>query len=136
MNTFVINLYDATKQQRIDGVTSFVGIDASGAFGIRAHHARFMTSLVIGLARFRVAGEGWCYLALTGGIVYFVDNELNLATRHFLLDTDLDRVSAKLDQQLRAEEENLRATRESLHRMEQAMVKRMLSLQRKSGWRP
>lgn len=133
MNQFVMNLFDATHELRIDAVTSFVGEDASGSFGIQPHHARFITTLVFGLARFRQATEDWQYLALPGAVMYFNNNELTLSTRHFLIDTDLERISSLLDQQLIAEEENLRATRESLRRMEQAMLKRMVALQRNTS---
>lgn len=134
MNQFTLNLFDATHELRIDGVTSFIGEDASGSFGIQSNHARFMTTLVFGLARFRQVKEDWQYLALPGAVVYFNDNELTLSTRHFLIDTDLERISTLLDQELIAEEENLRATRDSLRKMEQAMFKRMVALQRKTGW--
>lgn len=136
MNSFVLNLYDSSHEQRITGVTTFVGEDASGSFGIQAHHARFMTVLVFGLARFRLATEQWQYLALPGGIVYFNKNELMLSTRYFLMDSDLERICSLLDQKMAAEEDNLKASRESLQRMEQAMFKRMMALQRKSGWQP
>ena len=134
MNQFVLNLFDASHEQRITGVTSFIGEDATGCFGIQANHARFMTTLVFGLARFSLSLDEWQYLALPGAVVYFNNNELTVSTRHFLIDTDLERISTLLEQQLIAEEENLRATRESLHRMEQAMMKRMLALKRKTGW--
>lgn len=134
MNRFALNLFDASHEQRIEGVTSFVGEDASGSFGIQAHHARFMTTLVFGLARFRLETEDWQYLALPGAVVYFNNNELTISTRHFLIDTDLERISTLLEQQLIAEEESLHATKESLHQMEQAILKRMLTLKRKTGW--
>jgi F-type H+-transporting ATPase subunit epsilon len=127
-----MNLLDATHEQRIAGVTTFIGEDASGSFGILPNHARFMTTLIFGLARFRLSTEDWHYLALPGAVVYFNQNELTLSTRHFLIDTDLERISLSLEQQLIAEEENLRATRESLHRMEQAMLKRLWTLKRKT----
>jgi len=135
MNSFVLNLYDASHDLKIDGVTTFVGMDASGSFGIQANHARFMTTLVFGLARFRQQEtDEWQYLALPGGVLYFRNNELTVSTRHFIVDTDIERISALLDRQLIAEEENLRATRLSLRRMEQAILKRMVSLQRKADW--
>ncbi|MDO9169327.1 MAG: F0F1 ATP synthase subunit epsilon [Methylobacter sp.] len=134
MNPFVLNLFDASHEQRIAGVTSFIAEDATGSFGIQANHARFMTTLVFGLARFSLSTDAWQYLALPGAVVYFNNNELTVSTRHFLIDTDLERISTLLEQQLITEEENLHATRESLHRMEQAMMKRMLALKRKTGW--
>ncbi|TAL45859.1 MAG: F0F1 ATP synthase subunit epsilon [Methylovulum sp.] len=134
MNSFVINIFAATQEQRITGVTSFVGEDASGYFGIQAHHARFMTTLVFGLARFRLATEAWQYLALPGAVLYFNNNELTLGTQHFLIDSDLERISALLQEQFSSREDDLRSTRESLNRMEQAMLKRLMSLKRKTVW--
>ena len=134
MSPFVLNLFDATHEQRIAGVTSFVGEDASGCFGILPNHARFMTTLVFGLARFRLGTADWQYLALPGAVLYFNNNALTISTWHFLIDTDLERISVLLDRQLIAEEDNLRATRESLHRMEQAMLERLLTLKRKTVW--
>lgn len=134
MNQFVLNLFDPSHEQHITGVTSFVGEDASGSFGIQPNHARFMTTLVFGLSRFRLATEDWQYLALPGGVAYFNNNELTISTRYFLIDTDLERISTLLEQHTLAEEENMHATKESLHRMEQAMLKRMLALKRKTSW--
>lgn len=135
MNTYAINLFDSADHQKIDGVTSFVGMDATGSFGIQAHHARFMTILVFGLARFKQEEGDWQYLALPGGVLYFNEKGLTISTRHFLIDSDFDRISALLGQQLIVEEESLRATRLSLHRMEQAILKQMAALQRKPGWK-
>lgn len=136
MNTFVMNLYDTANHFKIDDVTSFIGMDASGSFGLQANHARFMTTLVFGLARFKQEDGDWRYLALPGGVLYFKQNELTVSTRHFVVDSDIERISHSLDQQLITEEENLRATRLSLRRMEQAILKQMVSLQRKSSWKP
>ena len=52
--TFQIILRDTAGHESIEGVVSFVGEDASGSFGIRAGHDRMITSLVFGLARFRL----------------------------------------------------------------------------------
>ena len=134
MSRFTLKLFDAGHELRIDGVSSFIGVDASGSFGILPNHARFMTTLIFGLARFRLDTDDWHYLALPGAVLYFNNNVLTISTRHFLIDTDLERISVSLDRQLIVEEDNLRATRESLHRMEQAMLKRLLTLKRKTIW--
>lgn len=133
MNTFTLILRDATHSERIDGVTSFVGEDASGSFGILAGHARTMTTLVFGLARFRGAETDWRYLALPGAVLYFVDNELMISTRRYLMDSDYEQISAALQKQLLAEEEHLRTTKESLHRMDEEVLRRMWAMRREYG---
>ena len=112
-------------------MTSFVGEDASGSFGILAGHARMVTSLMIGLARFRIGEDAWRYLALPGAVLYFDDNVLTLSTRHYLLDDDYLRISQALQQQLLAEEEALHAMKQSLHRMDQEVLKRLWEMGRK-----
>jgi len=133
MKQFSLILQDATHNQQIDGVTSFVGEDSSGSFGILAGHDRLITALVIGLARFRVGDGDWQYLAVPGGILYFQDNVLTLSTRHYLLDNDYNRISQALQQQLLTEEEQLHAMKTSLHRMEEEVLKRLWELSAKNG---
>jgi F-type H+-transporting ATPase subunit epsilon len=129
MNGFTLQLYDSRQSERIDGVTSFVGEDASGSFGIMPGHARMMTTLLFGLARFRRGKEApWHYLAMPGAVLYFADNTLSLVSRHYLIDEDYERISQRLADELLAEEEQLRELRESLKRMEEAMLKRMWEL--------
>ena len=133
MRAFTLTLQDATHSETIDGVTSFVGEDASGSFGILAGHARVMTTLIIGLARFRIGENTWKYLALPRGVLYFHDNELTLSTRRYLVDDDYMRISRALQQQLLAEEETLHSIKRSLHQMEQEALKRLWQIGRRSA---
>jgi len=132
VNTFAIQLYDSTQQQRIENVTSFIGEDSNGCFGLQAHHARFMTTLIFGLFRYRLQTDDWQYLALPGGVLYFHKNVLTISTRHFLIDNNFERISDLLTHQLLTEEEALTATRSSLQKMEQSMLTRLWKLQRYS----
>lgn len=128
-NTFTLQLFDSRCSERIEDVTSFVGEDSSGRFGIMSGHRRFMTVLVFGLARFRRGTESpWEYLALPGALLYFVNNTLTLGSRHYLRDSDYERISQRLADELLAEEEELHDIRESVKRMEEAMLKRMWQL--------
>jgi F-type H+-transporting ATPase subunit epsilon len=130
MKTFTLRLQDATQSEEITGVTSFVGEDATGGFGILAGHERMMALLIIGLARYRVGEATWKYLALPGAVLYFNDNVLTLSTRHYLSDDDYLRISQALHQQLLAEEEKLHAMKESLHHMEEEVLKRLWEMGR------
>jgi F-type H+-transporting ATPase subunit epsilon len=133
MKAFTLLLQDSTRLSRIDDVVTFVGEDASGSFGILANHARMMTVLVMGLARFKTEEADWQYLALPGAVLHFNDNVLTLNTRHFLQDTDYMRISKALKEELVAEEEHLRGTKTSLRRMEEEILKRMWEMGRKGG---
>jgi len=130
MSGITLHLQDAMHSETIEQVSSFVGEDASGSFGLLAGHERFMTSLVFGLARFRVQGSAWEYLALPGALLYFVDDHLYLNTRRLLRDSDYERITAALEDQLLAEEHNLRGVKDRLHNMEQEMFKRLWRMER------
>ena len=130
VKTFTLLLHDATRAERISGVTSFVGEDDSGSFGILAGHARMMTSLVMGLARYRVGGQPWRYLALPGALLYFRADVLSISTRRYLVDDDYVRISEALRDQLLAEERALQGTKRSLQQMEEEVLRRLWSLGR------
>lgn len=128
MRTFALEVQDATHAELVTGVTSFVGQDSTGSFGIKAGHARMMASLSFGLARFRTQTSDWQYLALPGALLYFHDNTLTLSTRHYVIDDDYMRITAVLREQLVAEEGELASLKESLHRMEEEALRRMWRL--------
>jgi F-type H+-transporting ATPase subunit epsilon len=125
VKTFVVHLQDATHQEQIDGVVSFVGQDRSGSFGILADHQRMMTMLSFGLSRYRTTDDVWHYVALPGGLLYFLDNVLTLSTRRYIRDDDSTRISRALEEQLFAEEESLRTVKESLSHLEEEMFRRL-----------
>jgi len=133
MKTFTLLLQDATHAERIEDISSFVGEDKSGSFGILAGHARMMTTLVIGLARYRIASEPWQYLAQPGAVLYFQNNLLTISTRHYFRDEDYMRISSTLQQKLLAEEEALHSVKHSLQHMEEELLKRMWEMRRHQG---
>jgi len=130
---FTLRLQDATRSEDFDDVTGFVGEDSSGSFAILADHERFITVLILGLARFRVGESSWSYLALPGAVVYFRDNLLTVNTRRYLLDEDYHRISTALQQQLLQEEDSLHTMKSSLRRLEDEFLKRMWEMGRRAG---
>jgi F-type H+-transporting ATPase subunit epsilon len=130
MKYFRMRLLDSTHTQAIAHLTSFVGEDASGSFGILAGHRRMMTLLRPGLARYRIDERPWIYLALPGALLYFKNNLLTLNTRHFLLDEDYRRINQALHEQLLAEEEKLAGIKRSLHRMEESVMRKLWEMGR------
>jgi len=128
VSAFTLHLQSATQYARIEDVESFVARDASGAFGLLAGAERMMTVLGYGLARFRSAGGAWHYLALPGGLAYFVDGELFLSTRRYVLGDDFRTVAAAVDSALAAEDSALRSLKESVARLEREMVRRLWRL--------
>lgn len=130
MNTFELHLQSGTQNEMADGVVSFIGEDESGQFGIQANHARIMTCLVYGLARFRLHNDETEYLAMPGGLLYFLDNRLYISTRQYLRSKDYQTIVTAMDEQLRREDENVRSVRESLQKLDKEMLKRLWELKR------
>lgn len=133
MNNFTLTLQSASRIEVFEDTTAFIGEDASGSFGIRAGHTRFMTLLVVGLARFQCHNESWQYLAVPGAIVYFHDNALILSTRRYLLDDDYNRITEALRRELLAEEEKLQTMKQSLRNMEDEILKRLWEMGRRDS---
>ena len=125
MKSFTLTLQDATHVEKYEGITSFVGEDTSGSFGILPNHGRMMTSLVMGLARFRIGDQNWQYIATPGAMLYFNNNTLTLSCRHFFIDTDYMRISTALEEQLLEEEIQLQTQKQSLRHMEEEVLKRL-----------
>jgi F-type H+-transporting ATPase subunit epsilon len=129
MKTFQIILRDTAGHECIEDVVSFVGEDASGSFGIRAGHDRMITSLVFGLARFRLAQGPWQYLAMPGAMLYFIGNRLHINTRRYLRSEDYENVSQALVDVLAAEEQELLEMKTNLRRIEESIMRRLLELE-------
>jgi F-type H+-transporting ATPase subunit epsilon len=132
MKTFRLHLMSMTRSEVIPDVVQFTGRDTAGSFGILANAHRRMTALVFGLAHFQNAGGKVEYLALPGGLLYFVENVLRIATTNFVRSSSPEEISEALDRQLRTEEAELRDTRQSLHRLDEEIMKRMFELKRKA----
>lgn len=124
-------MQSATQYERIDGVASFVGEDATGQFGILASHERFITSLRPALARFRTAEDAWQYLALPGGALYFNRGELYISTGRYAKGGDYRQMRSTLRERIVAEEKGLQALRSSVRRLEHEMFRRLYELQRR-----
>jgi F-type H+-transporting ATPase subunit epsilon len=130
MSGFAVHLLAADRSERIAGVTSFVGEDRSGSFGLLPRHERFMTVLGFGLARVRCSDGAWEYLGFPGGLLYFVDDECLISTRRYVRDRDVTRIAQLLTRELLAEEQALAETRRKLHQMEAEMLKQLVRLGR------
>lgn len=135
MSGFPLHLNQATRCERIEGVTAFIGEDKTGQFGIHPGHERFMTIHVFGLAQFRVGTQPFEYLAVPGGLLYFVGGELFLCSRRLFRHRDYREVALALTEQLAAEERDLHGLKQSLRRLEDEMLKRLWRIGRETPLR-
>ncbi len=130
MSGFDLHLCSATRIEHIAGVSSFVGEDASGQFGIMAKRSRFATVLDYGLSRFRIGEADWQYLALPGAVLHFAGNVLQLSAQRYFYGPDFRTISETLTHQLLDEERRVRQLSQNLERMEQSMLQRLWEMAR------
>lgn len=129
MNRFRVELLAADRTECIDDVVGFVGEDASGSFGLMAGHERFMTVLVFGLARLRLADGRRLFVGLPGGLLDFRADGLHISTRRYLLGDDAAGIGRALASELLAEEQALATTLSKLRRLEAEMLQRLAQLE-------
>ena len=125
MKHYKIHLMSPKKEEWIENVISFTGRDTSGSFNILADAFRRMTVLEFGLAQFRTENGEIGYLALPGGLLYFLRNELRLITTHYVRDPNFENISAALEKEVQKEEEEILETKKSIRRLDEEILKRM-----------
>lgn len=130
MKTFTLHLHGMNRYEQVENIVSFVGEDETGSFGIQAGHARMLTFLKFGLAYFRYPSGEKEYLALPGGLLYFTRNELRVNTQSFLRNKNYEEIVSKLEHEFRAEEEDLKNIKESLHRLEEEVFRRLYKMKK------
>lgn len=104
MSGFVLHLQSVTGYLRMEGVTSFIGADDLGSFGILPQRAPFMTRLSFGLARYLLADGTYRFVALQGAVLYFRGGELTVSTQRFVEGKSYGEVHEALVRELAAEE--------------------------------
>lgn len=130
MKTFTLNLQSASQNEKIENVTSFVSEDNTGRFGILPDHARMIAYLSFGISWFREKNATERYIALPGGVLYFINNQLYLSTSYYLVDQDYHRLTEKLENELKIHEENVRGITDSLKRLDEEIIKYLLRLKK------
>jgi F-type H+-transporting ATPase subunit epsilon len=133
MKSFVLELLSPSRTERVEGIVSFVGRDASGSFGILPDAARRISALSLGLAQIRFNDGRTEYLALPGGLLYFVSNVLRISSEEFVRDANFERISAVLEKKRVEEEGSVSETRRSLHRLDEEIMKRLSRMKWGSG---
>lgn len=134
MACFDLYLQSSTQCEKMSHIVSFVGEDASGLFGILAQHTQMMTCLHFGLAWFRYDNNETEYLALPGAILYFKDNQLFLATRHYVRHKEYQAIQHILENELKSEADHLISINDSLHRLDEEMLQRLWNLKRQNAY--
>lgn len=129
MNTFTLEVQSpGANGPHFTDIVSFSGRDSSGDFSILAHAERRMTVLMFGLASFKHENGLQEFLALPGGLLYFRNNELLIATQSFAQSIDFKTITTALESEIRVSETEVRETRRSLRRLDEEILRRLSRL--------
>lgn len=128
MKTFRLHLMSPQKEEWIEDAVSFTARDLSGSFSLLADAARRMTVLTFGLAQVRTAGEKTEYLALPGGLLYFLRNEIRLAATNYVRDSSYETITAALNRDIQKGEAEILETKKSIRRLDDEILKRLLRM--------
>jgi F-type H+-transporting ATPase subunit epsilon len=103
----------------VDVVVHVRAEDPSGSFGIKPHHASFVTTLPISVVSWRQRDGEEVYCAVRGAVLSVDDDTVSIATREAVVDRDLARLehevlarfrrTAEESARVRVDEERLRA---------------------------
>jgi len=139
MSAFTLTLRDCRGSARFDAVTRLVAADATGSFGLLAHHEPMVAVLRYGLARFLDAGT-WRYVALPGGVLRFAENAASIATVHYFLGEERSAIVGELQAEMRRSDSEVRRVETALAEIEESLIRRLGELggtsARGAGWWP
>lgn len=130
---FELQLLSPDMQHTDPKALSFVGEDASGRFGIQAHHDQFMTVLIPGLARFESMSAGWLYIATTGALVHFSENHLNLISGGVWINADYKLLIEQLENQMRLIREQGYLLKRSMGQMDHQVLRKLWEFEKSNG---
>jgi F-type H+-transporting ATPase subunit epsilon len=133
MKTFATELLDGHGADRFTAVRQFVAADASGSFGLLAGHEPMVAVLRYGLARLEDADGQWHYVALPGGVLRFAGNRLTLATVHYFLGMERDRLVEQLASEMSRADSDIALARATLTEIEHSLVRRLTELATHGG---
>jgi F-type H+-transporting ATPase subunit epsilon len=131
MSIFTLHLQSGIKYEEIADVISFTATDKSGSFGLEANHARMMTCLIYGLAKFQTKNDKVEYLAMPGAVIYFKDNHLYVNTSRYLRGNNYEVISEQLNNELANEEKISKNVKETLKHLDENLLRRLWQMKKK-----
>jgi F-type H+-transporting ATPase subunit epsilon len=110
-----------------DRVTYVRAEDASGSFGIEPHHANLLTTLAVGVVRWRGDSGRDHYVAVRGGVLRARDGKLvEIATREAVVSDDLALLRGQVASAMAKDLEAEHSTRSGVLRLEHAAIRQVV----------
>lgn len=128
MKSFALSLLDNRGGDQFDHIVQFIGADANGSFGILAGHMHCVAVLRYGLARFCDQEGIWRYLALPGGVLRFLGNQLTITSVRYFLGDEPDLICDRLAEEMARTDSEVHSARATLSEIERSLVRRLAEL--------
>lgn len=117
-----------------DGILDLRADDATGSFGVLPGHADFLTSLTIGVVRWRDRDGVSHYCAVRRGVLSVAGGrEIDIATREAVMGDDLAALGETVLARFRADAETERAERADSTRLQLNAIRQIVSHLRPTG---
>jgi F-type H+-transporting ATPase subunit epsilon len=117
-----------------DGVLDLRADDATGSFGVLPGHADFLTSLTIGVVRWRDRDGVSHYCAVRRGVLTVAGGRaIDIATREAVMGDDLAALGETVLARFRADAETERAERADSTRLQLNAIRQIVSHLRPTG---
>ncbi|MDE4275265.1 F0F1 ATP synthase subunit epsilon [Phaeobacter gallaeciensis] len=110
-------------------VMRIVAEGPDGAFGMLPHHIDYVSQLAPGILTYEETGGQVRYAGIHSGTLVKVGGEVLVSTSGAVLGDDLQTVQQRAQADFRAAEQNERAARAALARLEAQIVRRFLELE-------
>ncbi len=106
---------------------------ANGAFGLLPRHVDFVTALVPGILSWVDPDGVEHWVGTDEGILVKQARDVHVTTRQAIASDDLATLRQRLREEILMPDEQDRAARTALSRLEAGMIRRLMELQERSG---
>lgn len=100
-----------------------------GHFGILPNHGDFVTELVPGILVYEMDEGTERFVALHSGMLVKCGEHVSVATRNAIRGDDLEWLRERVEQEFRQQDDDERAARAALARLEAGMIRRFRDLE-------
>lgn len=107
-------------------VLRIIAETAAGSFGILPRRLDCVAALVPGILTYETEAEGEQYLAVNGGVLVKTGPEVLISVRNAIRGTDLSRLREKVEQEMRALNEQEKQVRSVVAKMESDFIRRLV----------
>jgi F-type H+-transporting ATPase subunit epsilon len=98
----------------------------AGSFGILPRRLDCVAAIVPGILTYETEAEGEQYLAVNGGVLVKTGPEVLISVRNAIRGTDLSRLREKVEQEIRALNEQEKQVRSVVAKMESDFIRRLV----------